>query len=333
MIVASLWFAAETVDPRPWGLRQGLFLSTAALLTLWYSLDTFFARRTLYAWFGTLEGTLKHGLRFWRRIATLTLAVAGMGYWLVVIGSADSGTGSNASETPQQLAALAVALLASFGWMYTRYEQEKSDRAKATLEAIRDQMYGQRIADTYRSLQLLSAYCVKTLATPPVRPFNAAELALRLETVAADVKPSTLASVTHGEAADQFINALNQLAFGVRNGQFDLDTIALVLRPRFIRIAFRYHNLIVESTDATLDPRLGRMRAQKRTWEHFLWLTTKMDVLKADKVSFEYICLPPDHIIGNRKGELLPPPQSRTGGLFRLDWDRIDSAMRKLAGR
>jgi hypothetical protein len=110
----------------------------------------------------------------------------------------------NALDKRQQLAALAVAILASFGWMYTRYEQEKSDRAKATLEAIPDQMYGQRIADTFRSLQLLSGYCVDTLQTPSDRPFNAAELAVRLDKMTADVAPGTRASVTHGEAADQF---------------------------------------------------------------------------------------------------------------------------------
>jgi hypothetical protein len=308
-------------------------MAAATVLVLWYSLDTYFPRRTLYAFMGRLEGTLKHGLRFWRRVATLALAISGLGFSLVELTRAAPGTQTASSSTTEQIAALAVAFLASFGWMYTRFEQEKSDRAKATLEAIRDQMYGQRIAESYRALQLFSHYCVQKLSTPANRPFNDEELAIRLEQLATDIKPSLLDSITHREAADQFINALNQLALGVRLGQLDFDTIALVLRPRFIRVAFRYHDLICQSTDAVLEPRLGRMRARKRTWEHFLWLTTKMDVLKADGISFAHICLPPYHIVGTKPDELLVPPRLRMGGPFSLDWDLIENGMDKLAGR
>jgi hypothetical protein len=306
-------------------------MGTVFVLVFWYSLDTYFPRRSLYAFFGRLEGTLKHGLRFWRRVATLATAIGGLGLALVQYTETSASEPGLSPTTAQSIVALAVAFLASFGWMYTRFEQEKSDRAKATLEAIRDQMYGQRIADSYRAITLMSGYCVNKLGTPRDRPFNDKELAVRLEWVAKDVSSGSLASMSHADAADQFINSLNQMAFGVRNGQLDLDTIALVLRPRMIRVAFRYHLLICQSTKAELDERLGRMRAKKRTWEHFLWLTTKMDVLKSDGISFESICLPPDHIIGTKPDELADQPRLRTGGPFSVNWDLIDSGMRKLA--
>lgn len=90
----------------------------------------------------------------------------------------------------------------------------------------------------------------------------------------------------------------------------------MVLRPRFVRHAFLFHEYICKSTGAVFDPAYGRYRATKRTWEHFLWFVSKLDVLQSDEVDFEHIVMPPDHIIGSRKNEILTPPDRRKSGRF-----------------
>lgn len=297
------------------------YLLLATFLTSWFTADVFFARRTIYACFGRLEGTLKHGLRFWRRVGFLSLMVAGLGITLLEqLGSRDS----NGALSPQVASAMAVLVgvyFASFGWMYTRYEQEKSDRAAATLDAIRDQLYNPEIAQIYRLLLSFSTYCVNNLKTPADRPFNESELALTAASIsghqsdgkkdAAD--PAGL--MNHRTAAIFFLNSLDQLAFGVRKGQFDLGTIQMVLRERFIRFAFRYHQVIGKDTNPKPLKKIHRERSQTRSYEHFLWLTSKMDFLAVDEkrgASWEYIILPPDHIVGNKENERASPPKARS---------------------
>lgn len=291
----------------PWGWVN---LAVASFLASWFVVDVLFPRRTIYGFFGALEGTLKHGLRFWRRVALLTTSVLSLAGALVALTAGDSSEVPIPPQTAPLLVVLAGAFLASFGWMYTRFEQEKADRASATLQAIRDQMYDSKIASIYRMLTVFSRYCVETMGTPADRPFDEKELAVRLETVLVGIKARSLESYSHSEAADQFINALNQLAFGVRQGQFDFDTIKLVLRPRFVRMAFRYHELIAQSTNAEYVAALDRDRACGRTWEHFLWLVSKMEVLSSDAVSYRYIMMPPSHIVGTREGERVKAPRS-----------------------
>lgn len=317
----TIWLNFHLVEDNGW-----IYVGLATLLISWFSIDGLFERRTLYARIGKLEGTLKHGLRFLRRVMFLTLIVVGLALALIenTSGSLDSGKLENGVVAP--LAVLAGAYFASFGWMYTRFEQEKADRASATLEAIRDQLYGPLLSDTYRKLKLVSDYCRKERAKrrrPKHAPFTKAELALRIEDVVQDIKAGSSHSIDHEFLATQFINALNQLALGVRKGQFDLSTIRLLLRPRFLVFACRYRNMIAADTDAKPDPHFGnRLRAQTRTYEHFLWLITKIDLLESDLkngITYDNIVLPPDHIIGSSRDERVAPP-GRTGGSW-FKWD------------
>ena len=66
--------------------------------------------------------------------------------------------------------------------MYTRYRQEKADRASATLEAIRDQLYGASLSDIHHKLSLFRVECnAKTPDQKKVRPFTKQELGLKLD--------------------------------------------------------------------------------------------------------------------------------------------------------
>jgi hypothetical protein len=309
----TLLFLLRKAQIEPVGLFGWGNMALACAIVAWYTADVLFARRSIYAFFGEVEGQLRHGLRFWRRVTLLILAIGGIGAAVVVRLDPD-GVGTLNKDSIGPIAILTGAFLASFGWMYTRFEQDKADRASATLSAIRDQMYNDRTRTIYEVMALLSTHCVKKLNAPEDRPFSKAELELRTtdQGVLTEGERNALPDITHEAACDEFISRLDQLAFGVRQGQFDLETIRQVLRPRFVKIAFRYFENIRTSTVAERDHRYGRYRATKRTWEHFLWLTTKMEVLTSDKgISHKFIILPPERIVGQGDGTVVPAPGRR----------------------
>jgi hypothetical protein len=123
-------------------------------------------------------------------------------------------------------------------------------------------------------------------------------------------RPKGRGSTTLGSAAEEFFNALDHIAFGVRQGQFDFRAIEMNLRQRFIRAAFAFNAYLENEVEAEALPD-GRRRATTRTWEHYLWLVTRLDVLPSDKVDRQAIVLPPDHIIGPMDaspGKQVPDP-------------------------
>ncbi|MEL6362596.1 MAG: hypothetical protein AAFR21_16080 [Pseudomonadota bacterium] len=58
-----------------------------------------------------------------------------------------------------------------------------------------------------------------------------------------------------------------------------------------------YTHYIREQTKAEFDETINRWRSSVRTWEHFLWLASKLDVLASDNIVEAEIVLPPNHII------------------------------------
>lgn len=125
--VASYYIVALVLDriglEPAWPLGRINQFVAMALIT-WYLADVLFPRRSIYAAFGMVEGTLKHSLRFWRRVALLTCAVIGLGSALVMfLPGAEPSNPINA-QNAAPLAVLAGAFLTSFGWMYTRFEQD-----------------------------------------------------------------------------------------------------------------------------------------------------------------------------------------------------------------
>lgn len=287
----------------PWGL---LNLAVASVLIWWWLVDLFFPRRSIYRFFGRIEGTLKHGLRFWRQILLLTSALLGLGGALAATLDWRLSEASNDPESARYIALLAAAWLASFGWMYTRFEQDRADRVKATLAALREHMTGGATSNLYFDLSVFAS----EINAPTDRPYTRDELKKAASDIAA-FNNRVLQTPTLSDTADQIINSYDRLALGVRQGYFEFDTVNLAIRARLLRIAFRYHYLICDSTDAVEDLAFPkRMRSTKRTWEHFLWLTSRVEAMTTDKVDYRHIVMPPNHIIGTKEGECLPKPKA-----------------------
>jgi hypothetical protein len=256
---------------------------------------------------------------------TLTVAIGGLGAFSVAISVDSSALNLTDTQVAQviagQLVVLTAAYLASIGWMYTRFEQDRSERSKATLEAIRDQMYGSAITSAYADMVKLSGHYRQVTGLDKYAPLPLDAMKTRLDETDWRLKISGKGGTTLEDAAVRYFNALNQLALGVRQGQFDLTTIKLVLRPRFVRTAARFFEFVKQKTGARWDADSGRYRARRRTLEHFLWLLVHLDVLgdqrdedgelitEGDRVQFEHLVLPPKHIIGSRSGEKLEPPR------------------------
>ena len=302
-----------------------LNLGLASVIVAWYALDTLYLRRSIYAFWSEIEGPLSHLWRFWRLIILLTCGIAAVGDSLLTI-ILENGDGVIRPIDIAPLAVLTGAYLASFGWIYTRHEAAKSDRAKATLSAIQGQMYNEVIISAYNHMLKMSNYYRERnrgqfqSATDPL-PLEA--LTTKLSDADPDWQNRNLPDITLRSAAISYFNALNQLSLGVRQGQLDLTTITRVLRPRFIRMAGRVSHFIIQATQAKFDLEFGRPRSRNRTLEHYLWLLYHLDVLasrtvedegeeieiKGDQVTYEQLVLPPNHIIGTLEGERLPPPK------------------------
>ncbi|MEO0816443.1 MAG: hypothetical protein AAFX86_03965 [Pseudomonadota bacterium] len=94
------------------------------------------------------------------------------------------------------------------------------------------------------------------------------------------------------------LNHLNQMAYGVRSGQLDYQTLNMVIRSTYVRYACRYAELIKADTGARPCPFAhGRLQGTLRSYEHFLWLVMQFDILKSDNVDIAHIVLPPKEIV------------------------------------
>lgn len=271
--------------------------SVVYVIITWYSVDALFPRRSVYYnfVFKDTEGPLRSEIRLWRKLAILTCGVLAIACAGIVLHPRESTDQLLPPEALRSLFVLSAAYLAALGWLYTTFEKEKSDRASNTLMAIRDQLYGGHIESIYEKLRLGShvARSQYGLSVRDVLPMCAMECTLPLQgNNNQRSEPEKLYQVL-----DLFLNALNQLALGVRLGQFDLRTIELVLRPRFVRLTYVFSEYIIKHTEASYDENIKRWRSTVLTWEHLLWLTDQMPILATDNVHRDKIVLPPDRII------------------------------------
>jgi hypothetical protein len=330
VLMCAVLFAIDIVglkllEPFGWGN-----LAAIQLLCSWYLIDGRIPRRRIYGSFGLSEPYLRHEIRFWRAIALLVFTLMGVGVTLVSLLRTSQASNTIPAGAAIPVAGIITAFLASFGVLLTRFEQSKADRTKASLDAIREQMYGAHLTKIYSDVRKLTSECQKAMGLERSHPLPTA--CMTFEQVDHESGPKPPDGKTLSYNVDQFFNALNQLALGVRLGHLDHTTIELLLRPRYIQFSFIFFEYIKQETSAQLESN-GRWRSQKRTWEHMLWLTSKLPMLKADGTDWDRIVMPPDHIVGTHKDELLRPPPTTTSGPLNLEWDLIDSAMRKLAGR
>lgn len=272
----------------------------ASLICSWYVLDGNLHRRSFYELFGVIEPPLKPSIRFWRKVVLLTCALAAVGAAGIALQQ-DANIQSASPLIPpaalNQISILTAALIAGVGWMFTGFEKEKSDRAANTLTAIRDQLYGAQVSDTIRAIRLIIEKYRKKHGIPPKEPLPMAAMETQLLSVEKGLRPPSLPpEITLGSLVDQFFNALNQLAFGVRQGQFDKSTVEMVLRPRFVRHVYVFKEYIKSETDAASVGK-GYFRSQKRTWEHLLWIVYHFPLLESDKIEPNTLVLPPDKVI------------------------------------
>ncbi|MEM6858130.1 MAG: hypothetical protein AAF559_09685 [Pseudomonadota bacterium] len=271
-------------------------------------MDGMFPRRSLYYGIGLPEPYLKFEIRFWRAIILLALALAGVAATLVmVLGGPQPGVPiPEKAATP--LAGITTAFLASLGWLFTRFESGKSDRASATLDAIKTQLYDAHLDGIIKRIQsLVKRYRQdKSFAGARPLPFEAIDEPLKI--YVQDNHPSRERRLTLRQPVNDFFNALNQIALGVRQGELDRSTVESLLRPRYLQYNFIMFEYVVKATGALKQPN-GRWQAQNRTWEHMLWLTSKLPMLEKDQTDWEHIVMPPDHLIGFRADEQKLPPK------------------------
>lgn len=272
----------------------GLSLSLAGVLNLllvaalvaWYAVDTAVPRTgELYELFGVAEPVLRPALRLARRL--VLLSATGAALVAAVVELSEEGATRTAGLPGAAVSPLAIlmgALLAAIGWMYTTYEHERNHRAASTLDAIREQMYGDRItrirAALERTVQSIRGELGLGLDEPI--PLQRMETPVDLKVVTDHVTPD---GCNLADLADDLLDALDQVAYGVRDGQLDYRTIEMVLRGRYVRYAFTFAPYIALQTGAACPwPGPSRPRARTRTWEHFLWLTGRLPEFDNDHV-------------------------------------------------
>jgi hypothetical protein len=275
---------------RPWGWLNVAILSG---IVGWYAYDAAQGERLVSG------PPIRPSRRFLRKVALLAsvaagLAAAGLAFYQAPQTADDSQT---AALIPRDaiapLFAFIGAVLAAFGWLYTTFEKEKADRAAHTLQAIRDQLYGEPVSSAYA---LMSGMVVKLRTDHGLVRKDTFPLAL-METKVDEFSNLRDIGKHKGRTLRDLVidtfNAMNQLALGVRAGQFDLRTIESVLRPRFVRNAYIFAPFIREEV---VDPASAESppRATDRAWEHFLWLVQCLSKDESiDEIELKQMVLPP----------------------------------------
>lgn len=271
----------------PWGW---IALTIVLALANWYAVDWVFPRRHIYRFFGRAEPLLSHRLRFARQIALFTTLIVSVAVTLVeLLGKSDNAS-LIPSDAATPLAAITTAFLASLGWLYTRFEQEKADRARATQEAFK-RFYG----DTNISLQeiikdLIGRYREETgFSDVEPLPLDAIDKPMKINT---DKGSPDKVEMTLRGPLDRFFNELNKIAFGVRHGELDYHTVEMIMRPRYIEYNYIFFEYVRNQTNAFPIGETDFYRSNRRTWEHMLWLTSRLPLLKTDNLDWTRIVMP-----------------------------------------
>lgn len=249
-------------------------------------------RRRCYEVFGQQEPVPIPSIGLWRRILLLTSSFAAL--IGVLVAHAPNGAIMQLPSGVSGLAILASAYIASFGWMYTTFHNERAERTANTLATIRDLTYAARPAETHDALvQLLGSYrSSHGIPRTAVLPCEALETPVD-ELLSTD-RASAIPARTFGEIVDDALNILDQAALGVREGQLDFSTVDLTLRSRYVRQAYvfadyiaaqtRVEHLVEGKVHSEMQGTRPRRRARDRTWEHFLWLTAKFETVPDDGI-------------------------------------------------
>ncbi|MEM6413174.1 MAG: hypothetical protein AAF720_00770 [Pseudomonadota bacterium] len=268
-------------------------LFSGILLLVWYLVDGLTRRRDIYAFFGELEDPIKPTIRLWRRVVSLALILGAT--TVAVLETPLLTDASDLSRRGTTVAFLFGAFIAAFGWIYTTFEKEKIDRINHTLDALREHMYGNFTSQNFKLIRLFFKHYKnkEQLQTGQVIDPNLLQIKICDLDDSNDIQE--YGQVTYQICVDEFFNAMDQIAYGVRQGHFDFDTIQRILRPRFVASAYIFADYIRKETNAEFDNDVQRWVAKKRTWEHFLWLVAKLPVYEPN-TDIKQIVLPPFHL-------------------------------------
>ncbi len=257
----------------------------------WYLCDNFIARRNLYAVFNLYERVISIKMRFFRLGVFVVLLVCAP---LLLIFNISFGNGSNLSiESMISPAAFLVGVIvAAIGWIFTNYQSQRSARISNTLAAVRDHRYSGPISDVRSVLEDQVKHLDQSLELRG-GPIPLSHFALQVDQLPNYQFFSGNRSRNLREHARLMLNHLNQIAYGVRSGQFDFGVVREVLRITYIRYAVRFHHLVAESTQAEPIGKTGIKIARTATYEHFLWLVHKLPKRSWDNASKADLIRPP----------------------------------------
>lgn len=256
-----------------WPNRFVLFL----LLT-WYYVDLTTTRQKIYRLLNDTEDVIKLEVRFFRLVLLVVTAILAIVHEFKLSFQSD------------YFLPVLIGIIATFGWMYTNFRNEISNRANNTLDIISLQYGAEENA-------LRVQFRLFTDTTESGSVVSKDKFSMNISDFSDKQIPETLSTTTFSQLASRMLNELNRVALGVRQGRYDLDMIEKLLRPRYVRYAYILSEFIREKTHAIKDEKSGQHFATTRTWEHFLWLLTRLPVYKSDNVPKnvrnEYFVHPP----------------------------------------
>ena len=269
-------------------------LGTALMaLGLWYVHDMMVPRKVVYGHFGLEEPIIQPIIRHLRLTATVFLSLIGLGILLAT----KLGVQADQILHPAQagpLGILAAASLATLGWIFTNYQNQKNANIANTIGIMRDVFHTSR----YPRLRLLLGHSVKRVRAfkgvdqeNPTLPDCLYDIDLRALFHPDDLETSERL-LTLGNVVDEVLNTLEQIAYGVRSGQLDANTVEMTMRQAFIRNYIVFETRIAESAGArprhTLKPGED-WRSETPTYEHFLWLVHHLPKKPRDNFPGTYL--------------------------------------------
>lgn len=234
-------------------------------LITWYFVDITTPRQKIYRLFNDTEDVVKLEVRFFRRTLLVVTSV------LAIVHQVKPSMDSD------YFFPILIGIIATFGWMYTNFRNEISNRANNTLNIISTQ-YGEE-ESAIRDQILLFANHADLKTVFPESIFD-----MKLSEISDKPLLDSRSSRTFTQIANRLLNELNRVALGVRQGRYDAAMIEKLLRPRYVRHAYLLSKFICKHTEAVKDKKSGQYYATKRTWEHFLWLVTRLPVYSSDKL-------------------------------------------------
>ena len=255
----------------------------------WYVIDGMVPRKWKRWWPSFKGGQIKLNVRFTRKVISLLLILIGLtGASLHVaevnIPEICSDAICISKDGQNFLLAYTGIFIAAFGWMYTNFQRELSDRNANTLAIIRDQVYGGYIDSVYRQLLAFNNFIETRNNSISDGILSSDSFEMKLTDIPENIRPSGDNNITLKYTVTQILNTLDLIALGVREGQFYTHIVESVLRYRFHGLNFIFSNYIRVRTSATYNESLNRYVSTNRIWENFLWICTVLPVYNSDKM-------------------------------------------------